>query len=390
MKKLLFVIVFLVAGGVVASSVLSRKAPGWLRTTLEESLGKDVRIGDILYHFPSSFEVRDFKILERAPFPREIAFAVGSMHMSVSLPALARRELRVRKIEVENPEIVVRKKDNRVHHALSGVAAKTSEPSSSKTEPAPGKDSKGSGTQLAIEDFEVKGGVFRFIDYDVEATGFVVALDRIDARIRDLELPFSDATTRYEVSARLAQGRDREGAPFQLEGWTRFRGIDTDSRVELKGVSLPYFRPYYAQVTPATINEGTLDARLSAKAVKNELTLNADLEIAGLLFGGYESGEELFGLKAEEILPALKSPTGRLQIPFTVSWNLADPNVRPGDVIRKGITQSLQRVAFANVGNILAGAIKKYADPEKTPGTPTDNTAENIEAVADKLKELFD
>jgi hypothetical protein len=41
------------------------------------------------------------------------------------------------------------------------------------------------------------------------------------------------------------------------------------------------------------------------------------------------------------------------------------------------------------VGNILAGAIKKYADPEKASGTPAEN-ADNLEAMADKIKELFD
>ena len=117
-------------------------------------------------------------------------------------------------------------------------------------------------------------------------------------------------------------------------------------------------------MTGADIEEGRLSGRGSLRIHNRMLTTDVDLELSGLLFRGYESGEELFGLKADEILSFLKDSAGRLQFHIVLQWDIADRGVEKKAVIRKAIEQSLKKTLLGNVGNILEKTIQKLSDPD--------------------------
>lgn len=368
---------------IFAISLFSRRAPELLRSALEQALNKKVVIGSIDYQFPSVFEIQGFTVKENDPFNGEESFSADHIRFTISPISWSRKKLVISRIEVENADISIRKLNGHLYEPLSDAirhAKADRTPQAPSAEPASTPPS--AGLPLEIGEFRMKDSNFQYIDFDAQEGGFVIVLDKIDARIRNITVPFEREKTTYRVNTRLLQGRDQRPADLTLSGWSVFATRDTDATFSLSGTWLPYFRPYTNQVTQALIENGTLNGRANLRIERNDLALNADLEIIGLLFNSYESENQLFGLKAEELLSFLKDSSGRLKLQFTARWNLADRGVSARDVIRKSIERSLKSTVLGNVGNILQNVIQKVG--EGGSGA----SKEGVEGTLKKLKDL--
>jgi hypothetical protein len=181
----------------------------------------------------------------------------------------------------------------------------------------------------------------------------------------------------------MAQGRDARTAAVSAAGWTEFLDYDTDAMLTVSGLHLPYFEPYLAQITPARVQEGTMDSRSSFRIQNKELIADLDFELSGLHFSAYEDGDQLFGLKAEEILAFLKDAAGKLRFQIVVQWNLADKGVKKRDIVRKSIERSLKKTVLGNLGNILENTLKRIGEKG------VDQSRDDIEGTLKKVKELF-
>lgn len=350
---LISILLFLIAVGI---SILSKQAPGLLVASIEKALNRKVSVGAVHYQFPSYFEIERFEIREDPPFAGEPLFQADDIQMSVSPISLYEKKLVIDKIEVTAARVFLRKIRGRVLHALSGATNQTGEGASPSG--APGAVRGRAGMPLAIREFILTKSDFQFVDYDVEEKGFVVAFEDIDARVKNIERPPSPRRVFYRANARMLQGRDERPAEFSVSGWTRPDRWDTEASFSAKGVYIPYFRPYYAQVTDAAIEDGYGDARLALSIDKKYLTGTADFEIAGLLFQSYETGDQLFGLKAGEILSFLKDSSGRLKFQISFDWDLKDRSVKAKNVVRRSIEKSLKNTVIGNVENLLTGALR--------------------------------
>ena len=379
-KKIGILFIVLAATFYFALSLFAHRAPGLLREALQKSLNKKVNIKSIRYDFPGSFRLEAFEIEEDKPFDGEISFYADRILLQVSPLSLARRELIIDRIEVENAKVFLRHWQGRLTHSLSSVTSKsTVTPSGAGTETAAEKSAKT--LPLEIKRFRLTGSEFKYIDLDIQQGGFVIAFDEIKADLRDIRLPPSKLKTRYKIDARLLQGRDERPATLHFEGVTRFADLETDARWDVRQVRLPYFKPYYETVTPALIEQGVLESRAVVRVEQKDLTANINLELSELAFGAYEAENELFGLNANEILSFLKDSSGRLKFQTVLRWNLADRSVRVRDVIRRGIERSLKETVVGSVGKILKNAIQKIGEQGVEKGK------EDLETKIKKLKQ---
>ncbi|MGH7197201.1 MAG: DUF748 domain-containing protein [Candidatus Omnitrophota bacterium] len=381
MKKILIILAVLTALSAFWVNICYQRAPGLLVRSIEKALNKKVIIRSVEYTFPGSFELAGFEVKEKGRFEGETSFYADRISLRVSWLSIPRKALVVDKIKVANAQVIIREFDGKLTHSLTEAVKKK----------APGPPAEGAvrgeagpaGLPLEIHQFSLEKSHFRFIDYDAQEGGFVIALDEIDARIRNIRLPLSASRISYEAGARLSQGRDQRPAEIKVTGWTAPQTADTDANLQANAVYLPFFRPYYAQVTQAAIQDGYLDARANLHIDKKDLTLNVDLEIIGLLFQSYEADNQLFGLKAEELLSFLKDRSGRLKFQFVARWNLADRSVRARDVMRKSIERSLKATILGNLENILEHTLQKVGEQGIV------KTKEDLEDKVKKLKEFF-
>lgn len=385
LKKILIVAAILAVVLGFTAVFMTRKAPALLIESVRKALSREVEIGTVDYKFPSHFELKGFHIRERAPFSGETSFYADTIELEVSPTSFFRKKLIILKIQVADATIVVRKRGGKLMHPLSDAVKNSSESASDAGPGGAGQSavSKQPVLPLEIHKFSVTNSHFKFVDYDAAQEGFVITLDGIDAEMRHIELPFSQDKMSYRAKAQVPQGRDQRSAEFNLSGWTRPLSFDTDVNIALKNVFIPYFSPYYAQVTPATIENGFLDTRLNLRVENKELAANADIEISSLLFQSYENDDQLFGLKADEILSFLKDSSSKLKFQIVVRWNIADRSVKARDVIRKSIERSLKNTVLGNVGNILQNALERIGEKG------VDQSKEDLEFTVKKIKELF-
>lgn len=382
-KKLLLIFFALAALTVFGIHVFSQKAPELLRDAIESALNKKVLIKNIEYHFPRVFELDGFSVQETdAPFKGEGEFHVDHVSLEISPISFSRKELVINRIEVENADIVIRKMDGKLYHAFSDVMEvrqnKSAAPSGNKSFVAKALPDQ---IPLKIHSFVLKGSHFKFIDYDAAEQGFVVVFDKINSKIKNINIPADNQKTFYQIDAEMIQGREIRRAPVQVSGWTGFDSWDTDATFSIKGVYLPFFEPYYGQVTGAKIEDGYSDVRAGLKILDKQLDLNLGFELSGLLFDSYEMDNQLFGLKADEILSFLKDSSGRLKFQIVVKWNLSDRSVRLKDVFRRSIERSLRETVLGNVGNILANTLQKIGDSGVSSGKG---------GLDDKIKKIKD
>ncbi len=380
MKKLLIVLAVLLVVAVVAINIFSRKAPEMLVRSIENALHKKLLIRSIDYHFPGIFELEGFEIKETKDFAGETSFYVDKIRLEVSPLSLSQKKLVIDAIQVENATVVIRKYHGKLNHAFSD-AVKASEPAGPADQTTASLKRLPAELPLEIRRLTFSKSNFKFIDYDAQEGGFVIVLDEIDAVIDNIALPFSEEKTLYKVGARMPQGRDQKAAEIKLSGRTQFRTKDTDANFSVQGAYLPYFEPYYRQVTQASIANAYVDSRISVLLQHNDMKLDAGLEISELYFQAYESDNQLFGLRAEEILSFLKDRSGRLKFQIEAEWNIADRSVSAKDIIRKSIERSLKKTVIGNVGNILENTLQKLGD------AGLDNKKESLE---DKIKRIKD
>ncbi len=387
MKKFLIItaatVVFLAAAAVFAASIIQRKAPDFLRAAIEKSLNKKVAIRDIAYHFPRSFELQGFEIREKGePFNGEASFYVDHVTLNLSPLIFSKKALIITELEAEDADIVIRKLHGKLYHALSGVLSESTGAGAAAKDGSAAKKTASSGLPLEIRLFTLKNCHFQFTDYDVQKSGFVMSLDKINARIKNIKVPSAGQKTFYEIDAELLQERDQRNAKINVSGWTAFDTMDTDAAISMTGVHLPYFRPYYAQVTGAAIEDGYTDLHATMNMDRRVLDLNMGFELSGLLFESYEGGDRLFGLKADEVLSFLKDSSGRLKFEIMVKWDTSDKSVKLRDVFRQSIERSLRQTVLGNVGNILMNALQKANDSSVGPGKKA--------SVEDKIKKIKD
>ena len=118
MKKILIALLVLAALSAVTLNLLSRKAPEFLRESIERALNKKVMIQSIEYQFPWVFELRGFQIQEKDPFEGEESFVVDQVHLEVSPLSLSSKKLVLNKVQVENANIVIRKYRGKLYGVL--------------------------------------------------------------------------------------------------------------------------------------------------------------------------------------------------------------------------------------------------------------------------------
>ncbi len=383
MKRVVLAVMILAVLFSAAVFYFSKKAPDFLRQSIERSINKPVKIESIQYHFPWTFELGNFQVFEtQEPFAKELCFSVGKVRLDVSPLSLSQKELVLDNVEVEQASVVVRHRQGKMYHVFSNAMIQAPEKAIVAAENQ-GNSKNPSNLPLTIRHFHFGASRFEFIDYDIQDSGFVIELDKIEADLKDIFFPFSDDKTFYRVDALMPQGRQKKPAAFKLNGWTRFKDYETDAMLSASEVFLPYFKPYYSQVTAADMEEGLLTCRSAITIRDSLLTSHLDLELSALYFKSYEDQDQLFGLKANEIISFLKDSAGKLKFQITLQWNLSEQGLAKREKIRRAIEKSLKTTVLRNVGNALENTLKKFSEGGLDQGK------DDFEDTLNKVKSLF-
>jgi hypothetical protein len=232
--------------------------------------------------------------------------------------------------------------------------------------------------QVYITGLEINKGKFNFIDYKVSSEGFYVNLDDINSSISKVMLPPTSLNAKFKFSCKIT-GQDNEPlGTIGSEGWIDFGPKNMDASFEVIGLEAAYFSPYYEgflskrKVLSAKVN---LKSRL--KAINNDLNINTDFRLSGLVYAQEEQPEEAlissFEL-AKDTLDLFTDREGNLNLKFSVKTKLDHPEIS-ADELKK---------------SILKAAARNLADqsPEDL-AEKVNSTLQKFKGIGKEMKEIF-
>lgn len=357
LKRLLILAVVLLLAGLLGLAWVVRKLPDLAVQNIRQTLGREVSIGVLRVDFPLRLRMDRLLVTENEPFKGEPAFYVERVEASVDAwEFLTSKKIVFTDVTLVRPRMIFRKTGGKLYHAfrIRPSAAPAASPANAAT-------SRPSVPPLRFDRIRVRDGEAQLMDYDADAKGFVVTLLRLSADLDDLTLPSDGSRLAFKAEGFLSQGRETPPARLTVKGhWTR-ETLEGRSELELSGVQLPYFEPYYRNVTPSRISDGELDLVATADSPNGILTSNSNWKLRRLTFDRSEPGNELLGFDANLIRNILADDAGNLGLDLVVTMDLRDRSTRFRDVLRNSIRRSVKATFLANFDTAVKNTVERIA-----------------------------
>lgn len=366
LKKIIFALTLLTVLALLSTAFVARKLPDLAVRNIRQTLGREVAIGSLKVRFPLRLEMDQLTVTENDPFKGEPAFYVERAVASVDAwELLTARKVRFTDIELTRPKLIFRKTAGKVYHAFR-IRPDAARGASGAGPGTPGSAPAAGIPPLKFEHVKVRDGRLQFMDYDADRKGFVITLLRITGDLKDLALPADGSRLQFDLEAFMDQGRDVPAGRLKLSGHWRRESLEGETSLSLQGVHLPYFEPYYRQVTPSRISDGELDLVASARSPRGVLAAHSKWTLRRLEFGQAEPGNELLGFDANLIQGILAGDDGILHLDLELEMDLRDRSTPFREVLLQSLRRSIRATFLSNFDSVLKSTVDKIT--EKGPG----------------------
>ena len=234
---------------------------------------------------------------------------------------------------------------------------------------------------VTISKIELQDGVVDFFDATVTRPPLKTRLERVDAVIGDVAIPWSKTRTRFELAANV-KGIRRDGRA-KVSGWLGPARGDSSSQITLYAVDLVSLQPYLVRIGEAQVRKGTLDLRLNSEVRANRLDGKGKLIIRDLEFAPSRGYLETFmGIPRSAVINFLKNNENAIDVDFVLTGDTSNPRFSINEAIAT-------RVAMGMAAE-LGVSIRSLAEDFDNLGRRSVEGAAGVaEGVGSVLKGLF-
>jgi Domain of Unknown Function (DUF748) len=234
---------------------------------------------------------------------------------------------------------------------------------------------------VTISKIALQDGVLELFDAAVSRPPLKTRLERIDAVIRDIEVPSLKSRTQFELVA-IVKGIRRDGRA-KVSGWVGPASRDSSSQITLDAVDLVSLQPYLVRIGEAQVRKGTLDLRLNSEVRANKLDGKGKIIIKELEFAPSRSFRETFmGLPRGALISFLKNHENTIDVDFVLNGDTTNPTFS----INEAITTRIAMGMAAQLGV----SIRSLAEDFGTLGRRSVEGATGVaEGVGSVLRSLF-
>lgn len=227
----------------------------------------------------------------------------------------------------------------------------------------------GKSPPLLLAGLDIEEGRFIFTDKKIEANGYKIIVNNINAKIHKAAFPPTSLFIRFDLSASLGDRPDTAQGVAKTSGWIDFGPKDMEGKFELKGIDLTYLAPYYNKfISDKKLTSGKLNLVSNLKSVKNDLTAKCKAELTDLVYLKEvpAEGEAPKIDLVPNILNLFSNDTGRIVFDFTIRTKLDNPRINMQEL--RGI---IGMAAFENIAT-----------------QPPDKLKENIKDIEKQFKDI--
>jgi Domain of Unknown Function (DUF748) len=234
---------------------------------------------------------------------------------------------------------------------------------------------------VTISKIELQDGVVDFFDATVTRPPLKTRLERVDAVIGDVAIPWSKTRTRFELAANV-KGIRRDGRA-KVSGWLGPARGDSSSQITLYAVDLVSLQPYLVRIGEAQVRKGTLDLRLNSEVRANRLDGKGKIIIRDLEFAPSRGYLETFmGIPRSAVINFLRNNENAIDVDFVLTGDTSNPRFSINEAIAT-------RVAMGMAAE-LGVSIRSLAEDFGNLGRRSVEGAAGVaEGVGSVLKGLF-
>lgn len=353
-QRILLIVFVLLAALALAAVLGLRHAVATLKSQIEQALGADSEVAELVVGW-SAIELRGIRIRAPKGWPAADTLRAERIVITPDLAGLFSARVHVPQIAIENAYLsVLRTRDGRTRLLPSLLEQPRSSPAG--------------GVPVTIGTITLEGGVLEFYDASVRQPAHRTRLEKLQARVDDLQLPTLAGRTRMELNG-VVKGVQRDGS-LTVAGWADMASRDSEIRTQLRNVDLVALQPYLIKASETGVRRGTLDLQLQSRVRGNRLHAPGKATLADLeLNPGGSALATFMGVPRQAVIAALKNRDGRISVDFTLEGNLDDPRfslnenfaLRMGAAVAQGLGISLEGLT-RGVGGAAEGigsAVKK-------------------------------
>ncbi|MCX5710614.1 MAG: DUF748 domain-containing protein [Candidatus Omnitrophica bacterium] len=202
----------------------------------------------------------------------------------------------------------------------------------------------------------IENGKINFTDKKVSPEGLTTILSGINARISKVMMPLTSLDAEFNMDAQVQSAENKRIGDLSLKGWIDFRRKDMDAEFKVKDLDAVYFGPYYGDfISQKKLLSADLNLASTFKAKDNDLNIDTDFKLSGLVYAPVEPGAEqelsIFNLE-KQALDLFTDKEGNLNLEFNIETKFDKPDIG-GKKLRKVIlTAAAKNLINQNPGDV--------------------------------------
>jgi Domain of Unknown Function (DUF748) len=234
---------------------------------------------------------------------------------------------------------------------------------------------------LTISKIELQDGVVELFDATVSRPPLKTRLERVDAVIGDVAVPWLKTRTHFELAANV-KGIRRDGRA-KVSGWLGPAQEDSSSQITLYAVDLVGLQPYLVRMGEAQVRKGTLDLRLNSEVRANRLDGKGKIIIRDLEFAPSRGYLETFmGIPRSAVINFLKNNENAIDVDFVLIGDTSNPRFSINEAIATRVAMGMA----AELGVSIRGLAEEFGNLGRRSVEGAAGVAEGVGSV---LRGLF-
>jgi hypothetical protein len=327
-----------------------------VQSRLKVLVGSDISVGHVTARW-NRIELDQVRIARRGLTPFSDRFSCSRVVIRPSLISLFSGRLEINEILLEKP------------HLLLEINPDGSFARILPSHPAATAGSSAAVLPVRIAGFRISNGTIDLLDWQVARKGGIgLSNPRERYHLTSLQdLSFSSGALAIPASEQPTAVRleltSKGGGRLLIAGDVAPKGLDTHLKLELTGLNITRYRPYFLKKGDLDVSAGSLSATCSLTISKRILNAPGSLHLKGLAFDHSSTKGTLLGVPAWALVTFLSDNRDELTVPFTVNGSLDNPRFSAHqslvDQVATALSSKIGVPTVSNVGKGIMGIGEK-------------------------------
>lgn len=327
-----------------------------VQARLKVLIGPDVSVGNVTARW-NRIELDQVRIARHGGGPFVNRFTCGRIVINPSLLSLFSGHLDIKEILIEKPYLLLEIKPDGSFATI--LPPRPAAPTSAATAVLP----------VRIAAVRITNGATDLLDWQVARRNGVgisnpkeryhlTSMQDVAFSAGAFTLPLSESS--LPVKLELAF---KGGGHLKIAGDIAPKGLDSHLKLDLIGLNITRYRPYFIKPGDLNVTAGSLSATCSLTIQKRTLNAPGSLSLKGLAFDRSSAKGVLLGVPAWALVSFLSDNKDELSVNFTVNGNLDNPrfSVQQSlvDQIASSLSSKIGVPSISGVGKGIMGVGEK-------------------------------